>query len=472
MDRDDLIDRIANGLEEDLRLRLKQMRIDRDVLRRGIEEYIPTTPTEPAAEGTPASELARSLSAIDAGSSQREVLGTMLQEINAFAGGGALIILVGEGVTAWPGPGLGLGEGEEFGSKKIPLDLPEDSLVARAAREAQMLIAPFPGAPGDPAIYRALGQEPPDEIAAIPMAVRSRVQAVVLVEGRGEEGRIADPDALAILVRFAGFVIDLLPLKKKLGEIRMPQPTRVPRSTVPEAQPPEPVEEEKEKAEPEFELLDIESPPEGEEPEIEVVPEADGEVMAEPEVEIPAPPPVSAEPEPEAPLVMEEPEPEFEVIEEPEEAGEELEIEVAEEPVEAVEELEIEAAEEPQPAAAEPEELTTEPEEEEDILVPESRGLSVEEYDLSGLSDDEREKHEKAIRFARLIISEIKLYNEETVKLGRENADILTRLHDDIERSRALYKERIDADVRENSDYLRSELIRQLADGDESLLGE
>jgi len=465
MDRDELIERIADGLEEDLRLRLKQMRIDREVLRRGIEAYVPPAPPEPVAEGTSASELARSLSAIDAGISQRQVLGTMLQEIKNYAGGGALIILVGEGVTAWPGPGLGLGEGEEFGSKKIPLDLPEDSLVSRAALEAKMLIAPFPGAPGDAAIYRALGQEPPDEIAAIPMVVRSRVQAVVLVDGRGEEGRIADPDALAILVRFAGFVIDLLPLKKKLGEIRMPQPTWVPRSTEPEAPPVEPVVEEKKEAESEFELLEIESPSEGEEPEFEVVSEAgkDEESLPEPEPESEAPPVVFA---------IEEPKPEFEVIEEPEETGEELELEVAEKPEEAVEELDIEVAEEPQVAAAEPEELTAGPVEEEDILVPESRGLSVEEYDLSGLSDEERDLHEKAIRFARLIVSEIKLYNEESVKLGRENADITSRLHDDIERSRVLYEERIGADVREKSDYLRSELIRQLADGDESLFGE
>ena len=104
-----------------------------------------------------------------------------------------------------------------------------------------------------------------------------------------------------------------------------------------------------------------------------------------------------------------------------------------------------------------------------DILKYENLGLQG--YSLDHLSGDERRKHQKAIRFARLLVSEIKLYNEEQVKVGKEKADIMNRLKEDIERSQVLYNQRIAEDVRSNSDYFKAEMVRQLCDGDTSLLG-
>lgn len=93
-------------------------------------------------------------------------------------------------------------------------------------------------------------------------------------------------------------------------------------------------------------------------------------------------------------------------------------------------------------------------------------------YDLEKYDGDTRKQHEKAIRFARLLVSEIKLYNEDAVKQGREKSDLISRLKDDITRSEALYKQRISAPIREQSNYFHDEMVRQLAEGDESLLGE
>ena len=80
-------------------------------------------------------------------------------------------------------------------------------------------------------------------------------------------------------------------------------------------------------------------------------------------------------------------------------------------------------------------------------------------------------QHEDARRLARLLISEIKLYNEEKVALGRKSRDLYARLRDDIERSRHTFEERISQEVREVADYFQQELIKTLADGDASLLG-
>jgi len=80
-------------------------------------------------------------------------------------------------------------------------------------------------------------------------------------------------------------------------------------------------------------------------------------------------------------------------------------------------------------------------------------------------------QHEEAKRLARLLISEIKLYNEEQVIEGRRQRDLYHRLKDDIDRSRQIYDERVGADVRTEVDYFQQELIRSLAGGDPRSLG-
>ncbi len=79
--------------------------------------------------------------------------------------------------------------------------------------------------------------------------------------------------------------------------------------------------------------------------------------------------------------------------------------------------------------------------------------------------------HEEARRLARLLVSEIRLYNEEQVEEGRRNRDIYFRLRDEIDRSRKMYDERIAPEVRSANDYFTEELIRRLADGDPDALG-
>lgn len=80
-------------------------------------------------------------------------------------------------------------------------------------------------------------------------------------------------------------------------------------------------------------------------------------------------------------------------------------------------------------------------------------------------------QHEDARRLARLLVSEIKLYNEDKVVLGRKARDLYQRLREDIERSRQVYMERVATEVRASTDYFQQELVASLAEGDESLLG-
>ncbi|MFL6261172.1 MAG: hypothetical protein ACJ76Y_15845 [Thermoanaerobaculia bacterium] len=87
------------------------------------------------------------------------------------------------------------------------------------------------------------------------------------------------------------------------------------------------------------------------------------------------------------------------------------------------------------------------------------------------VSPDNQALHEEARRLARLLVSEIKLYNEEQVEEGRRNRDIYERLREDIDRSRQMYDERVDPQILRSTDYFYQELVRILAAGDSKALG-
>ena len=87
------------------------------------------------------------------------------------------------------------------------------------------------------------------------------------------------------------------------------------------------------------------------------------------------------------------------------------------------------------------------------------------------VSPNEESLHEEARRLARLLVSEIKLYNEEQVEEGRRNRDLYERLKEDIDRSRQMYEERVEPRILKSTDYFYEELVRILAAGDSIALG-
>jgi hypothetical protein len=80
-------------------------------------------------------------------------------------------------------------------------------------------------------------------------------------------------------------------------------------------------------------------------------------------------------------------------------------------------------------------------------------------------------QHADASQFARLVVSEIRLYEPEEVEAGRRARDLRRRLQPFIERQRRIYESRVSEAVRRDSAYLDEEIVRVLAGGDEALLG-
>jgi hypothetical protein len=87
-------------------------------------------------------------------------------------------------------------------------------------------------------------------------------------------------------------------------------------------------------------------------------------------------------------------------------------------------------------------------------------------------SETEQRAHNDARRFARLLVSEIKLYNAAKVNDGRRNYDLYERLKDEIDRSRKVYDKRVSPAVAARFDYFYDELVQTLAEGDPAKLGK
>ena len=175
-------------------------------------------------------------------------------------------------------------------------------------------------------------------------------------------------------------------------------------------------------------------------------------------------------------------------FEETVEAVETTDYEYSEPVVEAVEEIEevgeAEEVEEVSLSDSEPDEVTEVKEEESTTIeqppvfaapmgtTPIRTRFSERNVDLPiEVSEEERRLHNDARRFARLLVSEIKLYNEQKVKEGRDAHDLYERLREAIDRSREMYDKRVQPTVVERFDYFHYEVVNTLAEGEESKLG-
>ncbi|HYL93884.1 MAG TPA: hypothetical protein VEW69_12100 [Alphaproteobacteria bacterium] len=121
--------------------------------------------------------------------------------------------------------------------------------------------------------------------------------------------------------------------------------------------------------------------------------------------------------------------------------------------------LELSALRKTSPAAVAEEPATPAPKEKKSApAVPAAKG-------------DDADIHKKAKRFAKLLVDEIKLYNQSKVAEGKQNRDLYDRLKEDIEKSRATYEKRFAETPASTADYFTQELIKVLADDDASLMG-
>jgi hypothetical protein len=421
------------------------------------------------------------LRTLDAARSQSELLRALLPMLSEHVGR-AVVLVIREGViSAWSGIGFDDGEKLRDWHGGVAASPAFQQLVETSN---PMQIAPE----DDPLLSQWLeGDVTPDGSALLPISLRGKLMGIVYIDHTGDQPW--DVETAQSLNAIGCWLIDTLHHRSTV-----PTPTLAGI----EGAEGKVVSTEAAFEEIEAEVDTFEPPPEEEaedlgktEPEVEPVPEP--EEIAEPPLEEPS----TAASEVEGAETIE-----YEVVSEedfsqPEEVEEEPAVDYDFEPEPTVEpeaeeaefdpsatvrierdEMDVPPPEEaPVPAEVPPPEPPDEEEDRPSVVEieapPPVRPVEPppEPEPEPTETPDEDARQEEARRFARLLVSEIKLYNEDEVERGRVEKDISRRLKEDIDRSREMYEKRIPADVRESHDYFFDELVRILADGDPDALG-
>jgi hypothetical protein len=89
----------------------------------------------------------------------------------------------------------------------------------------------------------------------------------------------------------------------------------------------------------------------------------------------------------------------------------------------------------------------------------------------TSLTREQQELHQRAQRFARVQVAEIRLYKSENVKKGRAGRSLYASLKTEIDSAREAYRNDYLSASDTMVDYLHPELVRTLANDDAELLG-
>jgi hypothetical protein len=443
--------------------------------------------------------LKRGVEQIEKQQSHGDVLSALLTCAVAFAERVALFVVKNDQTIGWKL--CEAGDPANLESIRVALPLSAETLLSQAVRSRSSWSGTPETHPDNRGLIEQLGGSPKNVFAA-PLVARGKVVAVLYADSTSSDPDAIGFDAMEVLARVAAMAVDLAATRPaQAPTVSEPVATQPSVATVPTV------------AETEAQMVHPEITPEVEPSYVPQVEPQTREVFYEPEIieRAPVEPPTfvaepiaeetAAEP---APEVFVEPtvepawpepvyEPVFENVAAPtiepdthEAYADTFETpavaESVSEPVappsfesapeviatpEAPPAVIFEATPPPPPPAPTP---SFSPSYSAPLGTSRRYGLTEPELPIE-VGDDERRLHNDARRFARLLVSEIKLYNEAKVRDGRSQMDLYDRLREDIDRSRQMYDKRVAPPVAARHDYFHQELVNTLAEGDPNKLG-
>ena len=439
--------------------------------------------------------LRDSVSELNEQRNQAEVLNTLVSRAANFAPRVVLYVVKSGNALAWAARGFDDNVGNNS-VRGMSVSLQNDTALRAAVSEAQTCY----GAPDQQSennlLFSRFGNTQPQRVLVVPLKVRGKAAAILYADSADRGESSINVEAIELLVSTAGLVVELVSLRSRMGDsgslARAPQAEPKPAAPsvgmsgplpAPEVAPepsPEPVQEAAHEVAP---VDSVVTP-------VEAAPseEAASPAEAAPAAEEGAPPPVEEAPA-ESPAA-EEPQTHFaEPTFTPEPASPVLQPWADPTPPAAigfVPPAPPAQSFEAEPTASYGFEVTPSAPPETFIAppiapVPEPPVFTFGDGaaqapappaapEPSGMTPEEEKLHNDAKRFARLLVSEIKLYNEQKVMDGRAHRDLYERLKDDIDRSRQMYDKRYGTTAVSSFNYFYNEMVNTLAEGDASKL--
>ena len=435
---------------------------------------------------------------ISSQTTQSAILKSLVDNASQFAPRGAFFIVKHDSFVCWRRFDGGV-HADDDNVRSVRFDIDSDTVLADAVRSLSTKESDSSSHTEDSVYLGPLGFSQPDRMYAVPLIARGRGVAVFYVDG-GFDGSSVNVEAIESLVRVAGLTVELRAASAAAAAQPAPSetPTYVPMQTQEQRQDEETqAAADDASAEETYNARDYEldsSAPAEEAFDATEYEEYSGAVAVEDQhdsydaeseshVETQAetsdvehPVEVSYEEsniEPEYPAVeVSEPAPEKPVSDfafaSSDAYDASSQVDAGPQPVEEY----AYSGETTNGMNGHAYEATPEPVVEVATVQPAKSRLSDRHVDLPiEVTDEERRLHNDARRFARLLVSEIKLYNEQKVNEGREGGDLYDRLREAIDRSREMYDKRVKPEVAAKFDYFHYELVSNLAEGNDAKLG-
>lgn len=419
--------------------------------------------------------------------SQSAILKALVDHAAQFAPRGAFFIIKNEHFLGWKVFGEDVGNAEAA-IREVHFPMSGDTILGRAVESMSTIDSAYGAHQDDRAFLEPLGFAQPDRMYAIPLTARGRGVAVMYAD-LGNHGTKVNIEALETLVRIAGLTVELLAAShtaKVEGRDTGAADFEHAHHDVPASSHTFGSPGETDAAPQAYEapVDTYEAPAETPATDFSFAGSAPSDEPSSPSYD-------------EAPAY--EPAPQFESSGTPFEPDttpfDQRPTESFEHPAEtggamvfdsggSIEPAVMETAASPFEATAAPEPATVGIGGGMGSMAPE-RGIEVSPHSAVGhtrlsdrpvdlpidVAEDERRLHNDARRFARLLVSEIKLYNEKKVQEGRQANDLYDRLREAIDRSREMYDKRVQPPVAAKFDYFHYELVNALADGNAERLG-
>jgi hypothetical protein len=401
-----------------------------EIVRRVMEEIVAEPTTDNGAPASGAAELARAVAEIQLGASQREILRALLDTSARYAARVALFVVKGNHATGWQARGFANSEAV----KDFALDENTPAVVRAIGDRA---VATVPVADLDARFLEEFGTPASGAGRILPLMLKDKVAALIYADSGTAAAGLLDGGSLELLVLSTSAWLEVNSLRKQAqkepsaaahadshhwdshGGAAAEAPSYPAANAV--AQSNDPFASHA----PVYAMAAAASASTGE------------ASAAAANAEVEAPIPISI------PTTTDEG-----VTAEVQSAIAQVQTEVQS----AVAEMEPALAE-PLPVGHAETETTPEP------------------SPVSSISPEDQGVHRKAERFARLLVDEIKLYNQAKVAEGRKNKDLYDRLKEAIEKSRGTYQKRYGNTVAASGNYFQHEIIRSLAEDDVSIMG-
>jgi len=206
---------VEKAVSEVLESHLPQLR--NELVRGVLEQVQPHMSGSAGASRSSAAELLQAVSAIHAGSTQKEILRALLDSTAAYSGRAALFVIKSGTATGWQGRGFDNNEAIKDFSLDVSSPAPHQVLQSRVAATAG-------AAQMDPAFTSKFGTAADHKALLLPLRLKDKVAALVYVDGGIRSGGNMEAAAVELLVAATSAWLEVASLRKQAQKEGVSEP--------------------------------------------------------------------------------------------------------------------------------------------------------------------------------------------------------------------------------------------------------